>query len=203
MSVLPATIDKAEAVETISRWIDVIAVGLTSDTSHSLVRDAIRDILRKGTIPLMRVIAAAEAGYRDADLALREEAAECINRREEMPTELANYAQRALMRPLVSYRRGRDLVDTWTRDHGIYFLVSQTHSRWNVPVSRSHSRKPNAKEPLSACYLVVLALNKRGYLIQERQVERIFGDFVSAKTAKRLSASIPLFDADDTPLKVA
>ena len=90
MSDLPATIDEAEAVETISRWIDVIAVGLTSDTSHSLVRDAIRDILRKGTIPLMRVIAAAEAGYRDADLALREEAAECINRREEMPTELAN-----------------------------------------------------------------------------------------------------------------
>ena len=202
MSVLPATIDKAEAVETISRWIDVIAVGLTSDTSHSLVRDAIRDILRKGTIPLMRVIAAAEAGYRDADLALREEAAECINRREEMPTELANYAQRALMRPLVSYRRGRDLVDTWTRDHGIYFLVSQTRSRWNVPVSRNHSRKPSAKEPLSACYLVARALNKRGYLIQERQIERIFGDFARAKTAKRLSASIPLFGADDIPLKV-
>jgi hypothetical protein len=203
MSDLPATIDEAEAVETISRWIDVIAVGLKSDTSRALVRDAIRDILRKGTTPLMRVIAVAEAGYRDADLALREEAAECIDSREEMPTELANYAQRALMRPLGSYPRGRNLVDTWTRDHGIYFLVLQTHSRWNVPVSRSHSRKPSAKEPLSACYLVALALNKRGHSIQERQIERIFGDFGSAKTAKRLSASIPLFDADDTPLKVA
>ena len=143
----------------------------------------------------MRVIATAEAGYRDADLALREEAAECINR--EMPTELANYARRALMRPPVRYPRGRNLVDTWTRDHGIYFLVLQTHSRWNVPVSRSHSRKRSAKEPLSACYLVALALNKGGYSIQERQVERIVGDFASAKTAKRLSASIPLFDPDD------
>jgi hypothetical protein len=76
MSDLPATTDQAEAVETISRWIDVIAVGLRSDSSHLLVRDAIRDILRKGTILLMRVITAAEAGYRDADLALREEAAE-------------------------------------------------------------------------------------------------------------------------------
>ena len=78
----------------------------------------------------------------------------------------------------------------------------QTHSRWNVPVSRSHSRKPSAKEPLSACYLVALALNKRGYSIQERQVERIFSNFARAKTAKRLSAAIPLFDADDIPLKV-
>ena len=202
MSDLPTAIDEAAAVETISRWIDVIAEGLKSDTSHALVRDAIRDALRKGTIPLMRVIAAAEAD-RDADLALREEAAECIDRREEMPTELANYAQLALTRPLVNYRSGRNLVNTWTRDHGIYFLVSQTRSRWNVPVSRNHSRKPSAKEPLSACYLVARALNKRGYLIQERQIERIFGDFGSAKTAKRLSASIPLFDADDTPLKMA
>jgi hypothetical protein len=202
MSDPPATIDEAEAVETISRWIDVIAVGLRSDTSHLLVRDAIRDILCKGTIPLMRVITVAEAGYRDADLALREEAAECIDRKEEMPTELADYAQCALKRSLASYPRGRNLVDTWTRDHGICFLVLQAHSRWNVPVSRSHSRKPSAKEPLSACHLVALALNKRGCSIQERQVERIFGDFVSAKTAKRLSASIPLFDADDTPLKV-
>jgi hypothetical protein len=191
MSNLPATIDQAEAVKTISRWIDVIAVGLRSDTSRLLVRDAIRHSLRKGTIPLMRVITAAEAGHPDPDLALRAEAAECINRKEEMPTELANYAQRALMRPPVSYRRGRNLVDTWTRDHGIYCLVLQTHSRWNISISRSHSRKPNAKEPLSACYLVALALNKRRYLIQERQVERIFGDFASAKTAKRLSASIP------------
>ena len=203
MSDLPTAIDEAAAVETISRWIDVIVVGLRSDTSRLLVRDAIRHSLRKGTIPLMRVITAAEAGHPDPDLALRAEAAECINRKEEMPTELANYAQRALMRPPVSYRRGRNLVDTWTRDHGIYFLVLQTHSRWNVSISRSHSRKPNAKEPLSACYLVALALNKRRYLIQERQVERIFSDFVSAKTAKRLSASIPLFDADDISLKVA
>jgi hypothetical protein len=202
MSDLPATIDEAEAVEDISRWIDVIAVGLRSDASHLLVRDAIRDTLRKGTIPLMRVIAAAEAGHPDADLALREEAGECTKRGEQMPTELANYTYRALMRPPVSYPRGRNLVDTWTRDHGIYFLVSQTRSRWKVPVSRSHSRKPSAKEPLSACYLVARALNKRGYPIQERQVERIFGDFARAKTAKRLSASIPLFDADDTPLKV-
>jgi hypothetical protein len=201
MSDLPTAIDEVEAVETISRWIDVIAVGLRSDTSHLLVRDAIRDTLRKGTIPLMRVIAAAEAD-RDADLALREEAAEYVNRREDMPTELANYAQLARMRPLVSYRRGRNLVDTWTRDHGIYFLVSQTRSRWKVPVSRSHSRKPSAKEQLSACYLVARALNKRGYPIQERQVERIFSNFARAKTAKRLSAAIPLFDADDIPLKV-
>ena len=184
MSDLPTAIDEAAAVETISRWIDVIAEGLKSDTSHALVRDAIRDALRKGTIPLMRVIAAAEAD-RDADLALREMAAEYISRREEMPTELANYAQRALMRPPVSYRPGRNFADTLTRDIKIAALVWRAGSHWDVPVSRSHSRKPNAKERLSACYLVALALNKRGCPIQERQVERIFAN--NRELADRLS----------------
>jgi len=198
MTNLPATLVQAEAVETITHWIDVIAEGLTSDASRLLVRAAIRE-----TIPRMRVIAAAEAGYRDADLALREEAAEYISRGEKMPTELANYARRALMQPPVSYPPGRNLVDTWARNHGIWFLVWQACSRWDVPVSRSHSRKPNAKEPLSACYLVALALNKRRYRIEERQVERIFADHIDKRDAKRLSAAIPLFDADAIPLKLA
>ena len=38
MTNLPATLVEAEAVETITHWIDVIAEGLTSDTSRLVVR---------------------------------------------------------------------------------------------------------------------------------------------------------------------
>src|SRR5262249_55400075 len=99
----------------------------------------------------MQVIATAEAGHQDADLALRELAAEYISRREEMPTELANYVQRALMLPPVTYPPGRNIVDTWLRDVGIAVMVSLTMVRWELPASRSHSRKPASKR-LSACY---------------------------------------------------
>jgi hypothetical protein len=45
MTNLPATLVEAEAVETITHWIDVIAEGLTSDTSRLVVRASIREIL--------------------------------------------------------------------------------------------------------------------------------------------------------------
>jgi hypothetical protein len=192
MTNLPATLVAAQAVETITHWIDLFGQGLTRDDARLEARARIREIFCEGTFWSMRVIAASEAGDRDADLALREMAAEYISRREEMPTELANYAQRALMRPPVSYGPGRNFADTSTRDLKIASLVWRAGSRWDVPVSRSHSRKPNAKERLSACYLVALALNKRGCPIQERQVERIFAN--NRELADRLSNNSVLAD---------
>jgi hypothetical protein len=192
MTNLPATLVAAQAVETITHWFDLSGRGLTRDDARLEARIRIREIFCEGTFWSMLVIASAEAGNRDADLALREMAAEYISRQEEMPTELANYAQRALMRPPVSYRPGRNFADTLTRDTRIAALVWRAGSHWDVPVSRSHSRKPNAKERLSACYLVALALNKRGCPIQERQVERIFAD--NRDLADRLSNNSKLAD---------
>src|SRR5262249_5348731 len=136
----------------------------------------------------MQVIAAAEAGHQDADLGLREVAAEYISRREEMPTELANYVQRALLQPPVTYPQGRNIADTWLRDIGIAVMVSLAMARWNLPASRSHTRKPSSNG-LSACYLVALALTGRGHAIRERQVERIHTNH--CRLAQRLSASMP------------
>ena len=188
MTTLPTTVIEAEAVPIICHWIELVAQLLTSEAAHLVLRNHIRVRLRLGTIPRMQVIAAAEAGHQDADLALRELAAEHISRREEMPTELANYVQRALVLPPVTYPPGRNLADTWLRDIGVAVMVQLAMERWNLPASRSHSRKPESTR-LSACYLVALALNKRSYAIRERQVERIHANH--SRLAQRLSASIP------------
>jgi hypothetical protein len=185
---LPATLVEAEAVDAIAHWIDLVAQLLTTDAARLVLRNHIRERLRQGTIPRMQVIAAADSGHQDADLALRELAAEHISRHEEMPTELGNYVQRALLQPPVTYPPGRNLADTWLRDIGVAVMVSLAVLHWELPASRSHSRKPAAKR-LSACYLVSLALNRRGHAIRERQVERIYS--AHGRLAQRLSASIP------------
>jgi hypothetical protein len=188
MTNLPVTVVEAEAVPIICHWIDLVAQLLTSDAARLVLRNHIRERLRQGTIPRMQVIAAAEAGHQDADLALRELAAEHISRREEMPTELANYVQRALLMPPATYPPGRNLADTWLRDIGIAVMVDLAAARWGVLVSRSHHRKPGSKR-LSACYLVSAALNRAGHAVRERQVERIHASH--GRLAQRLSASIP------------
>jgi hypothetical protein len=94
---LPATIPEADMADTVAHWVDLVAAMLTTEAARLTLRRHIRETLRQGTVPTMRVIAAAEAGHQDADMALREAAAEYISRREEMPTEIANYVQRALV----------------------------------------------------------------------------------------------------------
>jgi hypothetical protein len=185
---LPATIIEAEAVDTIAHWVDLIAETMSADASRQILRNHIRErLLRQQAVPRMQVIAAAEAGHQDADLALRELAAEYISRREEMPTELANYVQRALLQPPVNYPQGRNIVDTWVRDIGIATMVTPPLGGGRAPATRSHLSKKSKR--LSACYLVSVALGRRGYNLGERRVEKIFGQH--CRVAERLSASIP------------
>lgn len=181
---LPATVVEAEAVDAIVHWIDLVAQLMTSEASRRVLRNHIGERLRQGTIPRMQVIAAAESGHQDADLALRELAAEYLSRHEEMPTELASYVQRALLIPPVNYPPGRNLADTWLRDIGIAVLVSLVVEQLQLKPTRNRaSVRP------SACYLVALALNRRGHAVRERQVERIYSSH--GKLAQRLSASMP------------
>jgi hypothetical protein len=132
-------------VDTVAHWIDLVGEALTADAARLTLRRFIRETLRQGTIPTMQVIAAAEAGHQDADMALREAAAEYISRREEMPTEIANYVQRALVMPPVTYPPGRNLADTWLRDVGIAVIVQLAVERWRLTATRNRaSSKPSA-----------------------------------------------------------
>jgi hypothetical protein len=184
MKNLPATVDEAQAVDVISHWIDRVAAALTAGTARHVLRNHIRDRLRQGTIPTMQVIAAARAGHEDADLALRQLAAEMLDRGEMPPTALRAYVQEALVLAPVSYPPGRNIADTWLRDIGIAVLVALAAERWRLPTSRNRaSARP------SACFLVSIALGRRGFNLGERQVERIVREH--SRLAQKLSASMP------------
>ena len=134
----------------------------------------------------MQVIAAAEAGDQDADHVLRQLIIECISRDEKMPPELKAYEQRALLRAPIGAAPGRNVGDTWKRDLGIAVLVQMTMGKWHLPRTRSRVSKNPAS--LSACYLVGIALGRRGVNLNERGVEKISLGHVEARLAERLSA---------------
>jgi hypothetical protein len=183
MTTLPALVE-AEAVDIIAHWVDLIAKMLTTEAAHRVLRKHIREMVRQGTIPTMQVIAAARAGHQDADLALRELAVETLDRGEPLPTALGAYVQEALIRAPVTYPPGRNLADTWLRDIGIAVLAILAAERWQLRATRNR-----ATARPSACSVVAAGLERRGFKIGERQVERIVQDH--GRVAQRLSASMP------------
>jgi hypothetical protein len=182
MTKLPATFAEADMVDTVRGWVGLVRDAMTAEAGRRVLRAHICDMLRRGTIPTMQVIAAAEAGHQDADMALRQLAAEHIDRREEMPTALANYVQRALVMPPVTYPPGRNLADTWLRDVIIAVLVRLAVERWDLPATRSRA----SKRP-SACSVVARALTWLN--ITTRRIEKIYGEH--GLIARRLYASMP------------
>jgi len=72
MTRLPATFAEADMVDTVGHWVELVGEAMTAEAARTTLRNYIRGMLRRGTIPTMRVIAAAEAGHQDADMALRE-----------------------------------------------------------------------------------------------------------------------------------
>ena len=173
-------------VETVAHWVDLVAAALTSEVGHLRLRNDIRELLRQGTIETLKVIAAAEQGHQDADLALRELGAEMLDRGEMPNATLRGYLVKALVMAPVTFPPGRNIADTWVRDIGISVLVALAMVRW---AHLKATRNPASKRP-SASAIVALALTKRGHPMSEWQVGRIYGDH--NKIAGRLSASIEL-----------
>lgn len=181
-----STIIEADAVATVAHWTELVAALLTTESSRTILRNRIREMVRQGTIPTMQVIAAARDGHQDADYALRELAVEMLDNHDVLPSALAAYVQEALLRPPVSYPPGRNIADTWLRDIGIATLVSLAVERWHpdLPATRN-----SASKRLSACYLVSCALGRQGINVAEKRVAKIFGEH--GKLAGKLSASMP------------
>jgi hypothetical protein len=187
---VPNIPDECVLVDTVTHWIDLVAVALKSETGRLRLQQTFREYLRQGDEQMtMRILEAARAGHQDADQSLRDYIREKMHRDEfsQLPPALKTYAQEALYRPLAVYPAGRNLADTWMRDVGIAVLVSMAVIHW-PPLSATRSRVSKRPRP-SACSVVSAALNQRGYPLGERQVERIYGDH--NKLAARLSASIP------------
>ena len=87
-----------------------------------------------------------------------------------------------MLRAPSTYPRGKNFLDTFTRDIGIAVMVEVAAARWSLPPTRGRS----TEEP-SAAYFVSRALCKT-IKLKEQQVNRIFRDH--NKLAARLAASM-------------
>jgi hypothetical protein len=185
MTNLPAPLVEHNAIEVIQYMFERMQEHLTADASRRMLRAYIREQIKKGAVPTMRVVEAADNGDTDCDLALRELIAEMVNNDELPPVLLRAYLQKALFRPPAPYQPGRYFLDTWNRDIGISILVSMTAEMFNLPISRNRASKRH-----SACSLVAEVLPRNGHNVGERQVERIHRE--RNEIGAKLSASIKL-----------
>jgi len=191
MTQLPMTVDENVMVETVAHWFDLAAELLSTENSRRYTQAQLKRLIRQGAIEAARVIAWANDGWADADIALRQPCSEMIDRGEELPKTLGGYSVTALNRAPVARRKGGDAVDNWLRDQSITVLVSVAVERWYpLPPTRNRaSKKP------SACSVVSQALIKRRINIGERRVEKIFKEYAdllpihNAWQASLLSAS--------------
>src|SRR6516225_7323497 len=97
---LPATrLSEVAMVDTATQWIDRVSEKLKTERAHALLRDHIRELLRRGTLPTKAVIDAAREGNAHADFALRKRISEAIDTGEEMSAQLRVYAIDGLWSP--------------------------------------------------------------------------------------------------------
>ena len=181
---VPAPI-AAEITRALERWYELVRDLMTSDAGRRIVREDICKRLQAGTLETAWVIEAANAGHQDADLALRAYAATFADqgRWNELPAQVQGYAVGALLRAPTTYPRGKNFVDTWTRDLGVAVMVDLAAKRWALPPTRSRST-----EAPSASYFVSLMLRARGVGLREQQVSRIYSGH--NRVAARLAASV-------------
>jgi hypothetical protein len=174
-----------EIVDTISHWHSLIGAAMTSEAGRRVIQEDLGARLRAGTIETAVVIAMAEAGHQGADLALRAYAATYIDagREPELSAQVRGYVVKSLLRPIVTYPRGHNIADTWTRDIGIGVMVDVAAARWSLPATRGrHTEEP------SAAYFVSLVLRRQGIKLKEARVNRIY--WRHGNLAARLAASV-------------
>jgi hypothetical protein len=186
ITIVPATLHETEIIKTIDHWFDLIGQAMTGEAARRIMQDDIARRLKAGTLGVADVIAAAEAGHQDADLAMRSYAATFIDqgREAELLAQERAFVVKALLRQPVTYPRGTTAVaDTWTRDIGIALMVGLAAQRWIMPPTRG--RKTTA--PAAACFVSIAAC-KRGFKLKEQQVSRIYQSH--HRLAARLAASL-------------
>jgi hypothetical protein len=182
---VPAVFE-TEIINTIGHWYDdIIGRAMTAEASRAHIRQDICDRLQAGTLDVAWVIDAANAGHQDADLAVRAYAATFADqgRWEQLPRQVQGYMVGAMLRAPTTYPRGKNFLDTYTRDVGIAVMVDVAATRWALQPTRGRS----TEEP-SAAYFVSHVLRKRGHRLKEQQVNRIHHE--RNKLAARLAASM-------------
>jgi hypothetical protein len=179
---LPIAFNETNAIGTIAHWFDLADEMLRTENSRLIMLAWLKRVIRQGTVSTLRVIGWANSGVEIAEVALRETAAEMLDRGEELPANIRYYAAHSLVRSPGKRGKGGDATDNWLRDQCIAIVVSLAIERWHPHLRATRNRA--SKKP-SACHLVSDALVRRNIIIGERRVEKIYQEFVGLLPAHR------------------
>jgi hypothetical protein len=130
MTKLPATFTES-AVAVLEHWWVLAGELTTSEGARAKMQADLSRKLHAGelsTVPLAHIIAMADHGHEPAQKALAEYIGTAIDEKRfnDLTPGLQDYAKRVLLKPeLPGYGRGNKVIDTWTRDIVISFLVSR------------------------------------------------------------------------------
>jgi hypothetical protein len=168
MTKLPSTFTDGAVAALDNMWVRAGEL-TTSDGARAKMQEDLSRKLHAGdelsTVPLAYIIAMADHGHEPAQKALAEYIATAIDQKRfsDLTPGLQDYNKRVLLRPeLPGYGPGHKVIDTWTRDIVISFLVSRAMGAWRLKKKQ-------------ACAIVALVLKRRGIKPgTTRQVLNIF-----------------------------
>jgi hypothetical protein len=194
MTKLPTNLTDS-AVGIIDRWWVRAGELTTAEGARAVMQADLSRKLHAGelrTVPLAYIIAMADGGHEPAQRALAEYIGTHIDQKRfnDLTPGLQDYAKRVVLKPeLPSYGRGNKIIDTWTRDAVISYLVKATMERW-------HLKKKQA------AHLVAVALKRRGIKpASTRQVLAIYDtrDSLGARIVAFMMESVPDDDGLSMP----
>jgi len=172
----PSAPTRQQMVDQTVEGLDHILPKMASEWGRQQTRQALRNAIREGTLSRLQVIRAADAGFGEADLALREEFVEIRERGEQVPLSLDGYMQKAALRVPGGHARGNELLDDLSRNLAICALVLFVRLSWNQTRRRAFA-------------IVSEALGKRHVNLTPRRVENIFNGL--GRIAQLLAGLIP------------
>jgi hypothetical protein len=124
------------------------------------------------------LVAVADAGWDDADIALRELIAEFVNRNEPLPAVLAAYNIRALNPSRAPRARGPKPATNTLQDITIITLLTELVERFHLRPTRYQLGRRTRS---SACSIASVALTEAGlHRGGEKAIQQIWGHYKSS-----------------------
>ena len=153
MAALPVPVfDEQRAIDHVAFLAGGLLPRMDARFSHARLAELLRDHLRRGDLvtTMKAVVAAERDGDWLADTVLRQTFAEMDTNHEPMSDQLRAFGQRAVLRPPVQRRRGRNEYDDWCRNIAICILIQRTCAEFNVRPTRSRRAAAIAARPAAA-----------------------------------------------------
>ena len=162
--------DEQRAIDHLAAQFAILMPSMRN--SHENLARMLRDCLRRGdfVVTVKAVEAAERNGDWLADAVLRMTYAEMQSRREPISDPLRVFGQKAVLRPRVERRRGRDQYADWSRNNAICFMIQRACAEFGVRPTRSGSARRDRLP--SGCSLVREALERHRIFIDEKTIQQ-------------------------------